>query len=38
MPEEVVVCLETRARRTDDGIDIIPATTFANRLWSGELV
>ena len=34
----IVVCLEPRARRTDDGIDIIPATTFANRLWSGELV
>ena len=33
-----VVCLEPRPRRTDDGIDILPATTFANRLWSGELV
>ena len=34
----IVVCLEPRARRTDDGIDIIPATTFVNRLWSGEVV
>ena len=34
----IVVCLEPRARRTDDGIDILPATTFAQRLWSGELI
>ena len=34
----IVVCLEPRARRTEDGIDILPATTFANRLWSGEVV
>ena len=33
-----VVCLEPRARRTEDGIDILPATTFTNRLWSGDLV
>ena len=34
----MVVCLEPRPRRTDDGIDIIPATTFTRRLWAGELV
>ena len=33
----VVVCLEPRARRTDDGIDILPAGTFVRRLWRGEL-
>ena len=33
----VVVCTEPRARRTDDGIDIIPAAEFARRLWAGEL-
>ena len=33
----VVVCTEPRARRTDDGIDIIPAGEFARRLWAGEL-
>ena len=33
-----VICLEPRPRRTEDGIDILPATTFANRLWAGELV
>ena len=33
----VVVSLEPRARRTEDGIDILPATTFASRLWAGEL-
>ena len=34
----VVVSLESRPRRTDDGIDIIGATDFAQRLWNGELV
>ena len=32
-----VVCLEARARRTDDGIDILPAEDFARRLWQGDL-
>ena len=34
----IVVCLESRPRRTDDGIDIIGATHFAQRLWNGELI
>ena len=34
----VVVCLEPRSRRTDDGIDILPAETFVRRLWSGALL
>ncbi len=34
----VVVCLEPRARRTDDGIDIIPAQAFVDRLWRGDLI
>jgi len=33
----VVACLEPRARRTDDGIDILPAATFVQMLWGGEL-
>jgi hypothetical protein len=33
----VVVCLEPKARRTDDGIEILPAATFIRRLWAGEL-
>ena len=33
----IVVCTEPRVRRTDDGIDIIPAAEFARRLWAGEL-
>ena len=32
----IVVSLEPRPRRTDDGIDILPATTFAQRPWSDE--
>ena len=34
----IVVCLEPRARRTEDGIDILPAKTFAQHLWTGNLV
>ena len=33
----IVVCLEPRARRTDDGIDILPAPVFVHRLWYGDL-
>lgn len=33
----VVVCREPRARKTDDGIEILPAATFVRRLWNGEL-
>lgn len=32
----VVVCLEARARRTDDGIDVLPPETFVRRLWSRD--
>lgn len=33
----MVVCLEPRPRRTDDGIDIMPVATFCASLWAGEL-
>lgn len=33
----VVVCLEPRARLTDDGIEVLPAETFVRRLWRREL-
>ena len=33
----MVVCLEPRPRRTDDEIDIAPATDFAHRLWQGDI-
>ena len=33
----VVASLEPRPRRTEDGIEILPATVFAARLWAGEL-
>ena len=32
----ILVCLEPRARRTEDEIDIIPAQEFVGRLWRGE--
>jgi len=34
----IVVCREPRARKTDDGIEILPASTFVLRLWNGDLV
>jgi predicted AAA+ superfamily ATPase len=33
----VVVSLEPRARKTEDGIEILPARDFARRLWGGEI-
>ncbi len=33
----IVVSREPRARKTDDGIEILPATTFVKRLWAGDL-
>jgi predicted AAA+ superfamily ATPase len=32
----VCVCNESRARRTHDGIDILPTMEFLTRLWKGE--
>ena len=34
----VVVCRESRARRTEDGIEILPTAMFIRRLWEGDLV
>ncbi len=33
----VIVCLEAKPRRTEDGIEVLPAATFVRRLWAGEL-
>lgn len=34
----IVVCLEDRARRTEDGIEVWPFETFRSRLWEGDIV
>lgn len=34
----ILVCLERRARRTEDGIEILPYRRFVEALWGGELV
>jgi uncharacterized protein len=34
----IVVSLDTRARRTEDGIEILPVRTFAERLWDDDLI
>ncbi len=36
--QRIVVCLEPRAWQTRDGISILPASTFARRLWQGNLL
>ena len=33
----LVVCLERKRRKTNDGIEILPAATFAKMLWGGEV-
>ena len=33
----IVVCLEPRARRTEDGILILPASDFTRQLGAGDL-
>lgn len=33
----IVVCCEEKSRRTEDGIEILPAHTFAKRLWNNEI-
>lgn len=34
----IIVCREPRARKTTDGIEIMPATTFVKRLWNDDIV
>ena len=34
----VLVSQDDRARRTEDGIDILPAHVFTERLWAGDLI
>lgn len=34
----IVVCREPRARKTSDGIEIMPAKAFVRVLWGGEIV
>lgn len=33
----IVVCREPKPRKTDDGIEILPASTFVRRLWNGDI-
>jgi predicted AAA+ superfamily ATPase len=34
----IVVSLDDRPRRTDDGIDVLPARSFAERLWGDDIL
>jgi predicted AAA+ superfamily ATPase len=34
----IVVCLAPRARRTEDGIDILPVANFLSQLWAGMII
>jgi predicted AAA+ superfamily ATPase len=33
----IVVCRERRARKTEDGIEILPVSSFIRKLWAGDL-
>ncbi len=33
----IVVCREPKARKTDDGIDILPVESFVGQLWNGDI-
>jgi hypothetical protein len=35
--QRLIVCLERTSRKTDDGIWILPAEEFTNRLGGGDL-
>jgi uncharacterized protein len=37
LKRSLIVCLEPKARTTEDGIEVIPYQKFVTRLWSGEL-
>jgi predicted AAA+ superfamily ATPase len=37
LEKRLVVCLEARERKTEDGIWILPYRAFISRLWKGEL-
>ena len=34
--QRILVCLETVARTTEDGITVLPYDQFVSKLWSGE--
>ena len=34
----IVVSLDARARRTQDGVEVLSARAFAERLWAGDLI
>ena len=34
----VLVSLEARPRKTEEGIEILPYSVFAQKLWSGSLI
>ena len=33
----IIVCRESKPRKTDDGIEILPADTFVQQLWNGDI-
>ncbi len=38
LKRKIVVCLENRPRRTQDGIEIMPYSLFVKDLWAGNLI
>jgi predicted AAA+ superfamily ATPase len=38
LERRLVVCDESRRRRDDEGVEVIPVATFLKELWEGKLV
>jgi hypothetical protein len=36
--KRVVVSMDERPRRTEDDVEVLPARTFAERLWADDLL
>lgn len=36
--KRIIVCMENKARKTEDGIEILPAMEFIKKLWSDKII
>ncbi|MES2615212.1 MAG: DUF4143 domain-containing protein [Bdellovibrionota bacterium] len=36
--KRIIVCMETQGRKTEDGIEILPAMEFIKKLWADEII
>jgi hypothetical protein len=38
LKRSILVCRAPRARKTEDGIEILPWSEFLGQLWAGEII